>query len=61
MVNTRDTMPIACPLAERELALRRAEITATLLSGRQEARAHHPMCTRRASQAPRCGQRGRSP
>lgn len=43
MTNTRDTLPIAWTLAERELALRRDEITATLLSGRQEARARHPM------------------
>ncbi len=39
MTNTRDTLPIAWTLAERELALRRDDITAMLLSGRQETRA----------------------
>ena len=38
MTDTQETLPIACTLGERELALRRAEIADTLVSGRQETR-----------------------
>ncbi len=38
MTTRPETVPIACTLSSRDLALRRAEIAHTLVSGRQEVR-----------------------
>jgi len=46
MTNTRDTLPIACTLTERELALRRDDITAMLREGTGRRRARTTRCVR---------------
>ncbi len=38
MADIQESPPIACTLSERDLAERRVEITATIVSGRQEIR-----------------------